>query len=166
MFTNANIIFEVCVLLTKNVIFEVSGNFINFSNTSKLYMKSLIFQKNCYWKLLSTTILVSQQCLCNLLSSTILWGSWWCVSSSQTIGSFQKKYNIGSFELLSKTAPIQALSLVILGPFVDYYLNGRSLLNYPFSGGATVSYPVTIRGSLEQCYLYSHYLSWVIYLLL
>ncbi|TVU38203.1 hypothetical protein EJB05_11560 [Eragrostis curvula] len=53
-----------------------------------------------------------------------------------TIGSFQKKYNIGSFELLSKTAPIQAISLIILGPFVDYYLNGRSLLNYNFSGGA------------------------------
>ncbi|KAF8669386.1 hypothetical protein HU200_051729 [Digitaria exilis] len=48
-----------------------------------------------------------------------------------------KKYNIGSFELLSKTAPIQAISLVILGPFVDYYLNGRSLLKYDFSGGAT-----------------------------
>nr|ACL54282.1 unknown [Zea mays] len=61
-----------------------------------------------------------------------------CTSLQQiTIGSFQKKYNIGSFELLSKTAPIQALSLIILGPFVDYYLNGRSLLNYPFSGGAT-----------------------------
>nr|ACN28074.1 unknown [Zea mays] len=62
-----------------------------------------------------------------------------CTSLQQiTIGSFQKKYNIGSFELLSKTAPIQALSLIILGPFVDYYLNGRSLLNYPFSGGATL----------------------------
>ncbi|KAG2646419.1 UDP-rhamnose/UDP-galactose transporter 2-like [Panicum virgatum] len=61
-----------------------------------------------------------------------------CTSLQQiTIGSFQKKYNIGSFELLSKTAPIQAISLIILGPFVDYYLNGRSLLNYNFSGGAT-----------------------------
>jgi len=47
------------------VIFEVSGNFLNFSNTFKLYMKNLIFlvsntEKNCYWKLLSTTILVWQ----------------------------------------------------------------------------------------------------------
>lgn len=63
-----------------------------------------------------------------------------CTSLQQiTIGSFQKKYNIGSFELLSKTAPIQAVSLIILGPFVDYYLNGRSLLEYSFSTGATVS---------------------------
>uniref|UniRef100_A0A453B851 Sugar phosphate transporter domain-containing protein n=1 Tax=Aegilops tauschii subsp. strangulata TaxID=200361 RepID=A0A453B851_AEGTS len=63
-----------------------------------------------------------------------------CTSLQQiTIGSFQKKYNIGSFELLSKTAPIQAVSLIILGPFVDYYLNGRWLLNYSFSTGATSS---------------------------
>ncbi|KAM3365150.1 hypothetical protein ACQJBY_015109 [Aegilops geniculata] len=61
-----------------------------------------------------------------------------CTSLQQiTIGSFQKKYSIGSFELLSKTAPIQAVSLIILGPFVDYYLNGRWLLNYSFSTGAT-----------------------------
>jgi uncharacterized membrane protein len=55
----------------------------------------------------------------------------------QTIGSFQKKYSIGSFELLSKTAPIQAVSLIILGPFADYYLNGQWLFNYSFSTGAT-----------------------------
>ena len=57
----------------------------------------------------------------------------------QTIGSFQKKYNIGSFELLSKTAPVQAASLLIVGPFADYYLNHRSLLEYRFTSGATVS---------------------------
>lgn len=52
------------------------------------------------------------------------------------IGSFQKKFSIGSFELLSKTAPIQATSLVLLGPFFDYMLNGRNILNYHFSLGA------------------------------
>jgi len=60
-----------------------------------------------------------------------------CTSLQQiTIGSFQKKYNIGSFELLSKTAPIQAASLIVLGPFVDYYLNGHSIVKYPYSTGA------------------------------
>ncbi|XP_044511786.1 UDP-rhamnose/UDP-galactose transporter 2-like [Mangifera indica] len=53
-----------------------------------------------------------------------------------TIGSLQKKYSIGSFELLSKTAPIQALSLLVLGPFVDYYLNGKFITNYKMSTGA------------------------------
>nr|DAD41912.1 TPA_asm: hypothetical protein HUJ06_016235 [Nelumbo nucifera] len=54
----------------------------------------------------------------------------------QTIGSLQKKYSIGSFELLSKTAPIQAFSLLVLGPFIDYYLNGQFIMNYKLSSGA------------------------------
>ncbi|KAK3018207.1 hypothetical protein RJ639_002900 [Escallonia herrerae] len=53
-----------------------------------------------------------------------------------SIGSLQKKYSIGSFELLSKTAPIQAISLLVLGPFVDYYLSGNIILNYKRSTGA------------------------------
>ncbi|KAL9276810.1 hypothetical protein ACSQ67_025638 [Phaseolus vulgaris] len=53
-----------------------------------------------------------------------------------SIGSLQKKYSIGSFELLSKTAPIQALFLLILGPFVDYYLSGKLITNYKISSGA------------------------------
>lgn len=57
----------------------------------------------------------------------------------QSIGSLQKKYAIGSFELLSKTAPMQALSLVFLGPIIDYCLNGKSILKYEFSPGAIVS---------------------------
>ncbi|XP_061368434.1 UDP-rhamnose/UDP-galactose transporter 1-like isoform X2 [Gastrolobium bilobum] len=53
----------------------------------------------------------------------------------QSIGSLQKKYSIGSFELLSKTAPIQALSLLTLGPFIDYYLSGKLITNYKMSSG-------------------------------
>lgn len=60
-----------------------------------------------------------------------------CTSLQQIyIGSFQKKFSIGSFELLSKTAPIQAGSLLLVGPFCDYILNGRNLLNYHFSPGS------------------------------
>jgi lysylphosphatidylglycerol synthetase-like protein (DUF2156 family) len=55
-----------------------------------------------------------------------------------SIGSLQKKYNIGSFDLLSKTAPIQAASLLAFGPFADYYLNGRNLLEYKFSSGEII----------------------------
>ncbi|KAJ0089379.1 hypothetical protein Patl1_33061 [Pistacia atlantica] len=53
-----------------------------------------------------------------------------------SIGSLQKKYSIGSFELLSKTAPIQAISLVLAGPFIDYSLNDKFLFNYNLSYGA------------------------------
>ncbi|GAA0173663.1 secondary carrier transporter [Lithospermum erythrorhizon] len=56
-----------------------------------------------------------------------------CTSLQQiSIGSLQKKYSVGSFELLSKTAPIQAGSLLVLGPFIDYYLSGKVILNYNF----------------------------------
>lgn len=53
-----------------------------------------------------------------------------------SIGSLQKKYSIGSFELLSKTAPIQACSLLVLGPFCDYFLSGNLLLDYKYTSGA------------------------------
>lgn len=57
----------------------------------------------------------------------------------QSIGSLQKKYSVGSFELLSKTAPLQALSLLVVGPVIDYYLTGKLLSNYKLSSGAFVS---------------------------
>ncbi|KAK1372154.1 hypothetical protein POM88_038246 [Heracleum sosnowskyi] len=56
-------------------------------------------------------------------------------STAKSIDSLQKKYTIGSFELLSKTTPIQAISLLILGPFVDYYISNNNILNYIFSYG-------------------------------
>jgi hypothetical protein len=63
----------------------------------------------------------------------------------------QKKHNIGSFELLSKTAPIQAASLVLLGPFVDYGLNNVNLLEYQMSWGAAVSTsPLPCAGPLAS----------------
>ncbi|CAL5321517.1 unnamed protein product [Camellia sinensis] len=61
-----------------------------------------------------------------------------CIPSFASIGSLQKKYSIGSFELLSKTAPIQALSLLLLGPFIDYYLTGKFISNYRLSSSAFV----------------------------
>lgn len=41
--------------------------------------------------------------------------------------------------MLSKTAPIQAISLLIFGPFVDYFLSGRFISTYKMSYGAIVS---------------------------
>jgi len=52
------------------------------------------------------------------------------------IGALQKKHSCGSFELLSKTAPIQAAQLLVLGPYLDYVLNGRNILNYTYTPGA------------------------------
>lgn len=37
----------------------------------------------------------------------------------------QRKYSLGSFNLLGHTAPVQAASLLILGPFVDFWLTNK-----------------------------------------
>ncbi|KAL3619852.1 UDP-rhamnose/UDP-galactose transporter 3 [Castilleja foliolosa] len=55
-----------------------------------------------------------------------------------SIGSLQKKYSIGSFELLSKTAPIQACSLLVLGPIIDYNLSSKLIFDYNFGAGVTL----------------------------
>ncbi|MBA0687948.1 hypothetical protein Goari_005763, partial [Gossypium aridum] len=69
-----------------------------------------------------------------------------------SIGSLQKKYSIGSFELLSQTAPIQALSLLLLGPFVDYFLTGKLLASYKISSAAFVSIPCLLKTKLDDYY--------------
>ncbi|CAN1169540.1 UDP-rhamnose/UDP-galactose transporter 5 [Linum perenne] len=45
----------------------------------------------------------------------------------------QRKYNLGSFNLLGHTAPAQASSLLLVGPFVDYFLTSKRVDAYPFS---------------------------------
>lgn len=37
----------------------------------------------------------------------------------------QKKHSIGSFDLLGHTAPAQAASLLLIGPFMDYWLTEK-----------------------------------------
>ncbi|XP_078430383.1 UDP-rhamnose/UDP-galactose transporter 2-like [Wolffia australiana] len=62
-----------------------------------------------------------------------------CTSLQQiTIGSLQTKYSVGAFELLSKTAPIQAASLLLIGPVADLFMSKRSILDYQFSFGAVM----------------------------
>ncbi|CAI0554784.1 unnamed protein product [Linum tenue] len=45
----------------------------------------------------------------------------------------QRRYNLGSFNLLGHTAPAQASSLLLVGPFVDYFLTSKRVDAYPFS---------------------------------
>lgn len=72
----------------------------------------------------------------------------------QSIGSLQKKYSIGSFELLSKTAPIQAGSLLVLGPIIDYYLSGNLILKYKLTSGAMVSSNLCVRQHMRDGVMY------------
>lgn len=45
----------------------------------------------------------------------------------------QRKHSLGSFDLLGHTAPVQAGSLLLFGPFVDYWLTGRRVDAYDYS---------------------------------
>ncbi|CAI5519611.1 unnamed protein product [Closterium sp. Naga37s-1] len=48
------------------------------------------------------------------------------------IGLLQERYAIGSFDLLSQSAPIQAFMLLLIGPSLDLLLTSRSLLDYHY----------------------------------
>ncbi|KAG6493389.1 hypothetical protein ZIOFF_048372 [Zingiber officinale] len=45
----------------------------------------------------------------------------------------QRKYSLGSFNLLGHTAPAQAASLLVLGPFLDYWLTGKRVDTFGYS---------------------------------
>ncbi|XP_042455718.1 UDP-rhamnose/UDP-galactose transporter 6-like [Zingiber officinale] len=66
-----------------------------------------------------------------LISATIaVWGT----SLQQYYVHFlQKKYSLGSFNLLGHTAPAQAASLLIVGPFVDYRLTNKRVDTFDYN---------------------------------
>lgn len=45
----------------------------------------------------------------------------------------QRKYSLGSFNLLGHTAPVQASSLLVVGPFLDYWLTNKRVDAYNFT---------------------------------
>lgn len=45
----------------------------------------------------------------------------------------QRKYSLGSFNLLGHTAPAQAASLLLVGPFLDYWLTNKRVDAYGYS---------------------------------
>ncbi|XP_051126706.1 UDP-rhamnose/UDP-galactose transporter 4 isoform X2 [Andrographis paniculata] len=58
----------------------------------------------------------------------------WSTSLQQYyVHHLQKKHSIGSFDLLGHTAPPQAASLLLVGPFLDYWLTDKRVDYYPFT---------------------------------
>lgn len=51
----------------------------------------------------------------------------------------QKKHNLTPHQLLSTTAPAQALSLLAVGPFLDEALTGKWVLNFPWNNAALIA---------------------------
>lgn len=58
----------------------------------------------------------------------------WSTSLQQYyVHSLQQKYSLGSFNLLGHTAPLQAASLLLSGPFVDYWLTGKRVDGFNYT---------------------------------
>ncbi|MED6193278.1 UDP-rhamnose/UDP-galactose transporter 5 [Stylosanthes scabra] len=50
----------------------------------------------------------------------------------------QRKYSLSSFNLLGHTAPAQAGTLLLVGPFLDYWLTNNRIDKFEFNFGATM----------------------------
>jgi len=59
---------------------------------------------------------------------------------AQYVHYLQKKYSLGSFDLLGHTAPLQAATLLILGPFLDYWLAEKRVDLYDYTVTSVVRY--------------------------
>ncbi|WCJ31718.1 Nucleotide-sugar transporter family protein [Euphorbia peplus] len=58
----------------------------------------------------------------------------WSTSLQQYyVHYLQRRYSLGSFNLLGHTAPAQAASLLVVGPFLDYWLTNMRVDAYPYS---------------------------------
>lgn len=58
----------------------------------------------------------------------------WCTALQQYyVNSLQRKYSLSSFNLLSHTAPYQALSLVLSGPILDFWMTNKRIDNYDYN---------------------------------
>lgn len=66
----------------------------------------------------------------------------------------QRKYSLGSFNLLGHTAPVQAASLLILGPFIDYWLTNKRVDAFEYNTTVVyfliVSCTIAIGTNLSQ----------------
>ncbi|XXG40279.1 hypothetical protein AAC387_Pa01g1039 [Persea americana] len=58
----------------------------------------------------------------------------WSTSMQQYYVHFlQRKYSLGSFNLLGHTAPVQAATLLLLGPFLDFWLTNKRVDKYDYN---------------------------------
>lgn len=58
----------------------------------------------------------------------------WSTSMQQYyVHYLQRKYSLSSFNLLGHTAPVQAASLLLIGPFLDYLLTNKKVYAFDFN---------------------------------
>lgn len=79
----------------------------------------------------------------------------WSTSLQQYFVHFlQRKHSIGSFNLLGHTAPPQAASLLLVGPFMDYWLTNKRVDTYHYTTSSVMlvglSCAIAIGTNLSQ----------------
>ncbi|KAK3018015.1 hypothetical protein RJ639_004735 [Escallonia herrerae] len=79
----------------------------------------------------------------------------WSTSLQQYYVHFlQRKYSLSSFNLLGHTAPVQAASLLLIGPFLDYWLTNKRVDAFDFSVASsvflTLSCTIAVGTNLSQ----------------
>ena len=57
----------------------------------------------------------------------------------QYVHYLQRKYSLSSFNLLGHTAPAQAATLLVVGPFLDYWLTEKRVDMYDYNLVSVVS---------------------------
>jgi len=57
----------------------------------------------------------------------------------QYVHYLQRKYSLNSFNLLGHTAPAQAATLLVVGPFLDYWLTEKRVDMYDYNLVSVVS---------------------------
>ncbi|KMT07085.1 hypothetical protein BVRB_6g154120 [Beta vulgaris subsp. vulgaris] len=85
---------------------------------------------------------------------TALIAVWGTSLQQYSVHHLQKKFSLNSFNLLGHTAPVQAGSLLVLGPFVDYWLTGQRIDSFDYTLPAvifiTLSCSIAIGTNLSQ----------------
>eukprot|EP00268_Persea_americana_P031910 TRINITY_DN3117_c0_g1_i3.p1 TRINITY_DN3117_c0_g1~~TRINITY_DN3117_c0_g1_i3.p1 ORF type:complete len:336 (-),score=47.99 TRINITY_DN3117_c0_g1_i3:505-1512(-) len=79
----------------------------------------------------------------------------WSTSLQQYyVHYLQRKYSLGSFNLLGHTAPVQAATLLVLGPFLDFWLTNKRVDKYDYNVAATffivLSCTIAVGTNLSQ----------------
>ncbi|XP_044509983.1 UDP-rhamnose/UDP-galactose transporter 6-like [Mangifera indica] len=63
----------------------------------------------------------------------------WSTSLQQYyVHYLQRKYSLSSFNLLGHTAPAQAVTLLLIGPFLDYWLTGKKINAFDYQAASVV----------------------------
>ncbi|KAL9395953.1 hypothetical protein Peur_010206 [Populus x canadensis] len=79
----------------------------------------------------------------------------WSTSLQQYyVHYLQRKYSLSSFNLLGHTAPAQAATLLLLGPFLDYWLTNKRIDTYDYSAVSVmfivISCTIAVGTNLSQ----------------